>query len=66
MRIIITEKQAEKLFGENIKCKCGHSWKNEKNDKHPYLCHMCGWDQKTKNYNLKELHTFWNKKLKKM
>ena len=42
MKIIITEKQAEKLFGEKIKCKCGHSWVKEKEDKQPYLCHMCG------------------------
>ena len=33
MKIIITEKQAEKLFGEKIKCKCGHSWVKEKEDK---------------------------------
>jgi hypothetical protein len=66
MKIIITEKQADKLFGERIKCKCGHSWKTENKDKHPYLCHMCGWSQKSKNYNLKELYNFWNKELKKM
>jgi hypothetical protein len=34
MKIIITEKQADKLFGEKIKCKCGHSWVKEKGDKH--------------------------------
>jgi len=49
VKIIITEKQAEKLFGETIKCQCGHSWKKETNDQDPYLCHMCGWDQKQKN-----------------
>ena len=30
MKIIITEKQADKLFGQKIKCKCGHSWDEEK------------------------------------
>ena len=59
MKIIITEKQLEKLIGEKIKCKCGHSWVKEKNDKHPYLCHICGWDQNTKKYNNKELFSFW-------
>lgn len=33
MKIIITEKQAEKLFGEKIKCKCNHSWIKEKKTK---------------------------------
>ena len=51
MKIIITEKQADKLFGEKIKCKCGHSWDEEKKDKHPNLCHSCGWDNKSKKYN---------------
>ena len=63
MKIIITEKQAEKLFGEKIKCKCGHSWTKEKEDKHPYLCHMCGWDSKKNNYKNKELFNFWKVKL---
>ena len=59
MKIIITEKQANKLFGDIIRCKCGHSWKQDKKDKHPFLCHMCGWDQESKNYNDKELLKFW-------
>lgn len=66
MKILITEKQAEKLFGEKIECKkCEHSWTKEKNDKHPYLCHMCGWDNKTNKYNDKELFNFWKKETKK-
>jgi hypothetical protein len=64
MKIIITEKQLEKLIGEKIKCKCGHSWVKEKNDKHPYLCHMCGWDSKSEKKNLEELLKVWYKKLK--
>jgi hypothetical protein len=63
MKILITEKQAEKLFGEKIKCRCGHSWTKEKKDQHPYLCHMCGWDQKHEKYNDKELLNFWKKEL---
>jgi len=59
MKIIITEKQADKLLGEKIKCKCGHSWTKESGDKHPFLCHMCGWDQESENYNDKELLKFW-------
>jgi|LakMenEpi03Aug12_release.lakeMendotaPanAssembly.Ray.scaffolds.fasta_scaffold12381_13 hypothetical protein len=65
MKIIITEKQADKLFGEKIKCKCGHSWDKEKKDKHPNLCHICGWDNKTNKYNDEELFNFWEKETKK-
>ena len=59
MKIIITEKQADKLFGEKIKCRCGHSWNKEKNDKEPFLCHICGWNQKESIYKNKELIKFW-------
>lgn len=59
MKIIITERQAQKLFGETINCKCGHTWTKEKNDKDPYLCHMCGWNQKSKNYDDTKLIEFW-------
>jgi hypothetical protein len=59
MKILITEKQAEKLFGEKIKCRCGHSWNKEKNDKEPFLCHICGWNQKESIYKNKELIKFW-------
>ena len=41
---------------ENIKCKCGWEWVTEKNDSHPYLCHECGFDNKTKEYNFKALN----------
>jgi hypothetical protein len=60
MKIIITEKQLEKLVGDKIVCKCGHSWKKEKDDEHPYLCHSCGWDQEEEKYNKKELKKFWD------
>ena len=65
MKILITEKQVDKLFGEKIKCKCGHSWTKEKKDKHPYLCHMCGWDQNLEKYNDNELLNFWKGELDK-
>ena len=56
MKIIITEKQADILFGNEIKCsKCDHSWKKEKGDKHPYLCHSCGWDSESKKYNKEKI-----------
>jgi hypothetical protein len=58
MRIIITESQYKLLTEETIKCKCGHSWEKEVNDKHPHLCHSCGWDQKKGEYNMKELKKF--------
>ena len=39
--------------------KCDHSWKIEKEDKHPYLCHTCGYDSKGEKFNPKELERFW-------
>jgi len=39
--------------------KCDHSWKIEKEDKHPYLCHACGYDSKEGKFNPKELERFW-------
>ena len=59
MKIIITEKQEKRIFGEKIKCKCGHSWVKENDDDHPYLCHSCGWDQKLMEYDFDELKKFW-------
>ena len=53
MNFLITEAQYRLLTEEKIKCKCGHSWDKEVEDKHPYLCHECGWDQKEKKYNKK-------------
>jgi hypothetical protein len=35
----------------------------EKKDKHPFLCHWCGWDQRQEKYNDKELLNFWKKEL---
>lgn len=60
MNFLITEAQYRLLTEEKIKCKCGHSWDKEGDDKHPYLCHECGWDQKEKKYNKKELKKFWD------
>jgi len=62
MKIIITQEQFNLLKEtrkEKVSCsKCEHSWKIEKKDKHPYLCHMCGYDSKTKKHNYKELENF--------
>jgi hypothetical protein len=60
MKIIITETQYNLLTEQKIKCKCGHSWSKESDDDYPYLCHDCGWDQKDKKYNKKELKKFWD------
>jgi hypothetical protein len=63
MKIIITEKQSKKLYSQTIKCeKCEHEWVFENNDKHPDLCHTCGWDNKEKKYDDKELFNFWKNK----
>lgn len=60
MKIIITEEQAKLLIEGKIKChKCGHSWEKESEDKHPNLCHSCGWDNKSNKYNKTELNKFW-------
>ena len=47
-------------YGEKITCeKCEHSWKIEETDKHPYLCHTCGYDSEEGDYNPEELERFW-------
>lgn len=63
MKIILTEKQIKKLGSEKVTCpKCEHSWAIESNDKFPYLCHDCGWDDLEDRYNEKELFNFWKNK----
>ena len=63
MKIIITKEQLETLRENDSKrfnCdKCNHSWKIKKEDNHPYLCHMCGYDSHKKKYNYDELENFW-------
>jgi hypothetical protein len=64
MKIIITEKQAERVINNKIICeKCEHSWKKEDGDEHPFLCHTCGWDQQSKMYDKINLFDFWKNKL---
>ena len=63
MKVIVTQKQLEKIRESATKkfsCeKCDHSWKIEKEDKHPYLCHMCGYDSAKEKHNYNELENFW-------
>ena len=60
MKILITEEQYKTLNETNVICKrCEHNWDVDKEDSHPYLCHMCGYDQKLNDYNLDELELFW-------
>ena len=63
MKVIITQKQLEQIrenASKKFSCeKCDHSWNIEKEDKHPYLCHMCGYDSHKKKYNYDELENFW-------
>jgi hypothetical protein len=41
---------------KSIKCKeCGHKWTPLKKDKHPALCHDCGYDNQKGVYNMKAL-----------
>lgn len=63
MKILITEEQAKKILDNKINCKCGHSWVKEKDDKQPYLCHDCGWDQKKLKYDDISLFKFWKDRL---
>ena len=64
MKIILTEDQAKRVLGEKVICpKSEHEWTIEGGDKHPYLCHVCGWDQKENTYKDKELFNFWKNKL---
>jgi len=66
MKILISEKQADRIFNEKIECeKCEHSWKKENDTKHPFLCHDCGWDQKKGKYDKENLFKFWKNKLSK-
>jgi hypothetical protein len=63
MKILITQEQFNLLKEtkkEKVSCsKCDHSWEIEKKDEHPHLCHMCGYDAKSKKHNYEELENFW-------
>jgi len=63
MKILITQEQFNSLKEtkkEKVSCsKCDHSWEIEKKDEHPHLCHMCGYDSKSKKHNYEELENFW-------
>ena len=67
MKILLTEKQADRVFNGKVECeKCENSWKKKDDDgSHPYLCHDCGWDQKRKEYDKENLFKFWKNKLSK-
>ena len=63
MKIIVTKEQLDVIRENDSKefnCdKCDHSWEIEPKDKHPYLCHMCGYDSHKKKHNYEELEHFW-------
>ena len=64
MKILVTEKQAERIFNDEVECeKCEHSWKKEDDDLHPLLCHDCGWDMGKQEYDKENLYKFWKNKL---
>lgn len=50
------------IFKNNkITCdNCGWSWEIENNDKNPYLCHKCGFDDVKKGFNFLDLKK-WKK-----
>jgi len=63
MKIVITKDQLKTIrenTSKKFNCeKCEHSWEIETKDKHPYLCHMCGYDSNKKKHNYDELENFW-------
>lgn len=63
MKVLVTQKQLEQIrenTSKKFNCeKCKHSWEIEKKDKHPYLCHMCGYDSAKEKHNYDELENFW-------
>ena len=63
MKVIVTQKQLQQIrenASKKFSCeKCNHSWNIEKEDKHPYLCHMCGYDSAKEKHNYDELENFW-------
>jgi len=65
MKVIVTQKQLEQIresASKKFSCEgknCKHSWDIKKEDKHPYLCHMCGYDSAKEKHNYDELENFW-------
>lgn len=50
---------------KDIVCKkCNWSWDKDKNDSNIYLCHKCGYDNKTNNYNFHEFNK-WKREFNK-
>lgn len=43
-----------------IECKeCGHDWDPTPTDTHPSLCHVCGFDTATDEYDIESFMDFW-------
>jgi hypothetical protein len=55
----VKSESEEKNLSKEVDCEmCDHSWDIEPKEKHPYLCHDCGYDSQKKKYNYKELEKF--------
>ena len=53
---LIEENIVVEFNGEEIKCeKCNHQWEITSNDDEKYLCHNCGFDNQSKEYDLDSL-----------
>ena len=60
IRRIIRE-ELEKVLSEDIICKnCKWSWEIEDEDKNPYLCHKCGFDNNQNKFDYVELKKWQN------
>lgn len=45
----------KELSGLIVCDNCYHSWKKEKEDKDPHLCHVCGFDSEQDQFRIEEL-----------
>lgn len=60
----MTKKEVVEFFkGEGpteVECtECGHDWTPTKEDTHPSLCHVCGYDTANGEYDIDSFMDFW-------
>jgi hypothetical protein len=60
----MTKKEVVEFFKggkpTEVECtECGHDWTPTKNDTHPSLCHVCGYDTATEEYDVPSFMDFW-------
>jgi len=60
----MTKKEVVEFFSggrpTEVECsECGHDWTPTENDTHPSLCHVCGYDTDSKEYDIDSFMDFW-------